>query len=235
MSTSATENSAKKNFKKTLAIGALAGAVTLTGVMAFFTDRVDTSVQATAGTVDLVLDANWSDVVNLNPGDKVDMSYSIQNDGNKSVDVRERIVVKSSVAMDTAEQAEFEVFAASDVEQDASGAYVPKDGATPIATNDARVVSTDDTRITYELTEYTLNGTGFGAEIEDGINQTAKDSSYVLIFKREAKNAFQGATVNVELVAEAKQHRNTNDDTWTVVSTDNIVTGGESVNVVPER
>lgn len=236
MTTSSMENSSsKKNLKKALAVGALAGAVTLTGVMAYFTDRVDTSVQGTAGTVDLTLDANWTDIANLNPGDKVDMSYTIQNDGNKSVDVRERIVVKSSVAMDTANQAEFEIYAASDVEQDTNGAYVPKTGATPIATDADRVVSTDDTSITYQLSEYTLNGTGVGAETEPGITETSKDSSYVLVFDREAKNAFQGASVNVELVAEAKQHRNTGSDTWDVVSTDSITAGGESIEVVPER
>lgn len=230
-----TENPSKKNFKRTLAVGALAGAVTLTGVMAYFTDRVNNSVQATAGTVDLALDADWTDVANLNPGDMIDLSYTIQNDGNKSVDVRERIVVKSSMAMDTEDQAQFEIYAASDVEQDASGAYVPKTDATPIATDADRVVSTDNTSIRYNLDEYTLNGTGTAAETEDGINETSKDSSYVLVFDREAKNAFQGATVNVELVAEAKQHRNTNDDTWNVISTDSITAGGETIEVVPAK
>lgn len=235
MTTQSVESTSKKNLKRSLMVGALAGAVTLTGVMAYFTDRVDTSAHGTAGTVDLTLDANWADVVNLNPGDKIDMDYTIHNDGNKSVDVRERIIVKSSVAMDTENQAEFEVYAASDVEQDANGAYIPKTDATPIAIDADRVVSADDTSITYELAEYTLNGTGTGAETEDGITETSKDSSYVLVFDRDAKNAFQGATVDVELVAEAKQHRNTGADTWDVVSTDNITAGGESINVVPER
>ncbi len=235
MTTSSVENPSKKNFKKTLLVGALAGAVTLTGVMAYFTDRLNTSVGATAGTVDLALDANWEDVTNLNPGDRLDLSYTVQNDGNKSVDVRERIIVKSSVAMDTDNQAQFEVYASSDVEQDTNGAYVPKDGATPVATDADRVVSTDNTSITYNLAEYTLNGTGTGAETEDGITETSKDSSYVLVFDREAKNAFQGASVNVELVAEAKQHRNTDSDTWDVISTDSITAGGEALDVVPEN
>lgn len=233
--TASTQETTKKNTKKAVIAGSLAGAMALVGAFAFFTDRVDVSTQATAGTVDLALNANWTDVANFNPGDIADLSYTIQNDGNKSVDVRERIVVKSSVAMNAADQAEFEVYRAADVEQDAGGAYVPKYGAEPITNGEDRIVSDDNMSIIYEIQQYTLNGTGENAETEDGITETAKDSEYVLVFKDAAKNAFQGADVSVDLVAEAKQHRNTNDDTWSVISTDSVNIGGEALDVVPER
>lgn len=233
--TTSTQETSRKNTKKAVIAGSLAGAMALVGAFAFFTDRVDTSVQATAGTVDLALNSGWTDVANFNPGDMADLSYSIQNDGNKSVDVRERLVVKSSVAMDTADQAEFEIYRAVDVEQDANGAYVPKYGAEPVTNGEDRIVSDDNTSITYEIQEYTLNGTGENAETEDGIDETAKDSEYVLVFKDAAANTFQGADVSVDLVAEAKQHRNTGDDTWAVISTDSVSVGGGTIDAVPER
>lgn len=228
-------NPPKKNMKKAVVAGSLAAAIAAAGTIAYFTDRVDTSAQATAGTVDIALDANWSDVANFNPGDKVDIGYTIQNDGNKSVDIRERIVVKSSVAMDTADQAEFEVYKAADVEQDAYGAYIPKDGAEPVTTGAERSVSDDQTQITYEIAEYVLNGTGENAETEDGISVSENESDYVLVFKAGAANAFQGANASVDLVAEAKQHRNTGEDTWAEISTESVTIGGAAVDVVPER
>ena len=230
-----TSTTTSKNKKRALAMGALAGAAAITGTLAFFTDRLETNMEATAGTVDLALDANWSDVANFNPGDKADIGYTISNEGNKSVDVRERIVVNSDVAMDASTQAEFEIYKAADVEQDAAGAYVPKSGAEPIATGADRIVSDDNKNITYELNQYTLNGVGTAAEEEAGIDTNVNESDYVLVFKGGSDNDFQGAHVDVELVAEAKQHRNTNDDTWAAVATEQIQVGGLDMNVVPER
>ena len=214
---------------------ALAGALILAGSMAYFTDREQADVTATAGTVDLTLTESWADVSNFNPGDTADFSYRISNDGNKSVDVRETIVLKSSVAMDAADQAEFELYHAGDVEQAANGAFVAKDGAEPITTGANRVVSTDSKTIKYVVDEYVLNGTGAAAEEEVGVTDVEKETDYVLIFRDDASNAFQGAELTVDLMAEAKQHRNTNDDTWDTVSTESITIGGQDVNAVPTK
>ena len=69
MSTMITESSAKRK-KMALAAGTLAGVIALSGTFAYFTDRVQSNATATAGTVDLVLDTNWVDNDNYNPGDK---------------------------------------------------------------------------------------------------------------------------------------------------------------------
>lgn len=230
-----TEKQPMSNKKKAVLAGSLAGLMAIGGTFAFFTDRVETNANATAGTVDLSLTESWADVANFNPGDKADLNYTIHNDGNKSVDVRERIVVHSSVAMNTANQAEFEVYKASDVEPDGNGAYKPKSGAQPITTGADRIISNDKHSITYEIAEYTLNGTGNVAEVEDGINAISHESKYVLVFKDSAANVFQGAEVTVDLVTEAKQHRNTGDDTWDVVSSESLTAGGQALNVVPVR
>jgi len=235
IASSTEDQTSKKNVKKAVLAGSLAAAIAAAGTAAFFTDRVETSADATAGTVDINLTSAWADVENFNPGDKADIGYSIANSGNKSVDVRERIVVKSSVAMDTADQAEFEVYKAADVEQDANGAYIPKAGAEPVTSGADRVVSDDNTSITYNIAEYTLNGTGENAETEDGITATENASDYVLVFKGSSSNEFQGAEASIDLVTEAKQHRNTGVDTWTEISTESVTVGGSSIDVVPVR
>ena len=233
MTTTAEQTSKTK--KKTLAAGVLAGFCALAGTFAYFTDRVETSATAKAGTVDIALDENWTDVSNFNPGDKADLDYQISNDGNKSVDVRERLVVTSSVALNPAAQAEFEIYKAADVEQDAAGAYVPKADAKPVTTDAKRIVSGDNKSITYVLPEYTLNGTGANAETEAGVADTDHSANYVLVFKGASSNAFQDADATVSLLAEAKQHRNTNGDTWTTVSSESITLGNGSVDAVPAR
>lgn len=233
MTTTAEQTS--KNKKKALAAGAIAASCILAGTVAYFTDRVETSATAKAGTVDLALDANWANVANFNPGDKADLDYQVSNDGNKSVDVRERLVVTSSVALDTAAQAEFEIYKAIDVEQDAAGAYVPKADAKPVTDGAKRIVAGDSKSITYVLPEYTLNGTGANAETESGVTDTNHATDYVLVFKGASSNAFQDADVEVSLLAEAKQHRNTNSDTWATVSSESVTFGNGNVNAVPAR
>ncbi len=226
-----------KTKKGKLAIGAsvLTGALILAGSMAYFTDRADLAASATAGTVDLAVTESWSDVSNFAPGDIADFSYTISNDGNMAVDVRETIALHSSVGMDTATQAEFEMYHLGDVEQDQSGAYMPKAGALPIASDEDRIVSNDGKTIKYMIDEYTLNGTGADAEIVDGITATSNGTDYVLLFKDGAANTFQGSQVSIELLAEAKQHRNTDSDAWTTIATESVSIGGEIHQAVPAK
>ena len=225
----------KSKTVKTVGASALAGALILAGSMAYFTDRETASVKATAGTVDLALTEAWADVSNFNPGDKADFGYTISNDGNKSVDIRETIVLTSSVAMDAATQAEFELYHATDVEKAANGSYVPKTGTNPITTGADRIVSSDSKSIKYVIDEYTLNGVGNNAEKETGISATSKTSDYVLVFRNTSGDAFQGSELKVDLLAEAKQHRNTNSNTWQTVSTESLTLGTTGVKAVPSR
>lgn len=233
--TATVQDSSKKNTKRSLMVGSLAGLMALTGVFAFFTDREQADISAKAGTVDVTLTADWQNVTRFNPGDKFDLDYEVGNVGNKSVDVRERLVVKSTKAMNTADQAEFEIYRAADVYQNASGHFVPKPGAQPVKVGGNRIVSNDKTAITYELDQYTLNGVGAAAEVEAGVSVTAKASDYVLVFKESSLNKYQATEITVDLIAEAKQHRNTGKDTWTTISTDSVTVGGGSVQVVPKR
>lgn len=213
----------------------LAGALFLAGTTAYFTDREEVNVSVTTGSVDLAVDAAWQDAELFKPGDGADLHYTVANHGNIAIDVREKIVIKSTVPMAEDNQAEFEVYDAKDLVVDETGAYVPVEGATPITDGVDRVFSNDQTVITYSLDEYALNGDGEGAEVVEDIMDTTKARDYVLVFDVAATNDFQDAGVTVELLAEAKQHSNTDADTWKVIETETVTIGGNNINAVPKK
>ena len=225
----------KKQKAKVAAATALTGALLATGSLAYFTDRVETDASATAGTVDIALSSNWQDVANFNPGDIADLSYEISSVGNKSIDVREKFVITSDTVLTDAAQSEFEIYARADVTQDSNGAYLPNPGAEPISIGEDRIVGQNGKTITYVLDEYTLNGSGENAEVEDGISATEKESEFVLVFNKDAVNDYQGAEVSVNYLAEAKQHRNTGADTWAEIANESVSLGGETADAVPSR
>lgn len=185
----------------------------LVGSFAFFTDRADADATATAGNINLVftdtslaaestgdnvqaIDNVWTagklvvDGGVLNPGDVIDMDYKVANTGNKSIDVKQQIVLTSSVAL-TADAEEYTI-------------TVGGQNITPVKSNENKT-------LTYELEEIVLNGS---IETEDGVSVTEQEYEIAMEFDRLAKNAFMDSTVTVELDIQAKQHRNTTDADW---------------------
>lgn len=206
-------NSQKRNsISKVLAVTCI-GALMI-GSFAFFTDRADANATAKAGNIDLVFtdmsnfaehkvasqtngytDSKvWTDgklVADgdiMNPGDNFDLGYKVANAGNKSIDVKQQIVLTSSVALTDAAE-EYKVVIAGQT-------------ITPVK-------SDDDTTLTYELAEIVLNG----SVEEDGTSDEQEYDVY-LAFDRLAKNKFMNSTVTVELDIQAKQHRNTTSADW---------------------
>ena len=111
---------------------AISGTFLLGSTLSYFTDRTDTVVQGTAGSlriqlipdVDLTGDDGYGTLI---PGDGRRVNFRIPNKGNKSLDLKETIKLTSSVPMtNTGQQAEFDLYKTSDIERDASGAYFPK-------------------------------------------------------------------------------------------------------------
>lgn len=210
--------------------------------LAYFTDNAVTSAQGTAGTVAVemdsdinLLDAQGMDI--LNPGDKRDGSFKITNSGNKSIDVRTTLALTAldhegnalAFTGDAATQSEFDIYLASDVELVEGRGYMPKDGATPV-----EVKSIDGNVITYILPEYSLNGNSDKydeVETIDGVEAFANDYDFVVVFKGEAGNEWQDATITLDLVVEAKQHENTQAG-WDVVAQETITQGSISKDVV---
>lgn len=202
------------------------------GTFAFFTDRVQAKAQAKAGTLELALtDIATGNNEKMKPGVGCTVDFTLSNKGNKSADVKEILVLRSPVAM-TAGAEEFDLYKATDVTLDANGKTTVKAGAKPVA---ARSVSTDKKSITYTIPEFILNGTGTDAETETGAVGVSKSSAYVLVFKNTAGNAFQGISVTLDYMAQAKQHRNTNNATWSTVMSESITFAGNSTPAVPEK
>lgn len=202
------------------------------GSFAFFTDRIESEVDATAGTLKLEFTGiTTSKTTGFKPNEGITLDFTLSNKGNKSADVLEVLVVSSSKPMTKgANPAEFEIYAASDVEL-TDGIATIKNSATPLS---VRSMSADNKQITYELPQFTLNGTGAGAETEDGISATSKKSSYVLVFNKAASNNYQGTELTLYYEAQAKQHRNTNDDTWNLIQTETVnFAGNDGHAVVP--
>lgn len=203
------------------------------GTFAFFTDRIQAQAKATAGTLELALtDIATGSSTKMRPGNGCTVDFTLSNLGNKSADVKEVLVLRSPVAM-TAGAEEFDLYLASDVTLAADGKVTVKAGKSPVA---ARAVSTDRMSITYTIPEFILNGTGGDeAETEPNVTSNAKSSAYVLVFKGTADNAFQGITVTLDYMAQAKQHRNTDSNTWTTVMSETITFAGNSTSAVPEK
>jgi len=230
----------KKLLAIVLAVVTLVSATALS--LAYFTDYELATASATAGTLDIELAETWNNSnpnrENTKPGDIFDLDYTITNKGNKSADVRETFVIRSSVALNTSAP-EFQIYFADDVQQIADGTYAPKAGKSAIV---AGKLSNSNKTITFSLKEFTIDGTGTAAETGDAsastngctVSQNVMTGNYVILFSNAASNSFQGVDVTIDYLAEAKQHRNTGADTWAVVAKESITFAGGSVNAVPE-
>lgn len=222
----------KKKISSLLAIACVASLVV--GSLALFTDRIQANTEATAGTLDLDLNGSFlaSKTSNFKPGESIDVTYTLSNEGNKSADVKEILVLTVDKKLtDTSGVAELELYTA--------------DGNAVLATDTKRVFAASDnkTTITYYLDEFILNGTGTGAEIDvpdvDGVDESVKAGAFKIVFATgSASNALQGAVIKLDYLAQGKQHRNTNADTWETLVVANDVTlanSGLSFDAVPAK
>ena len=240
-----------KNKRVKFAVAAIAASLILMigATLAIFTDYKLGSATGTAGTVEIDIDdANFSlldpdgkDI--FNPGDGRLVNAKVSNIGNKSVDLRQTL----TVTMEAKNAAEFTalpddattpmgwvLYAKSDCTEDANGNWVPNSGAEPIAPDSFTDNGDGTATAVYVLDEIVLNGTGTVAEIEPGVSITYTSGDYVLVMLLESDNSYQGAIVSLDLLAEAKQHRNTSDiDDWTDYQTATTKIGGADVPVVP--
>jgi len=190
---------------------------------AYFSDRVTGTVDTTAGTLNLdITEFNVSQATGLKPGTGIAVDITLSNVGNKSADVLETLVLTSSKAM--SETPEFELYPASDVII-TNGVATLKDDAEPLS---VRTINYTRTQITYKISEFILDGTGVGAEIEPGSLGSSKTAHYILFFRPGVSNDFQGVDLLLDYEAQAKQHRNTNSDTWEVVKSQTVDFAGDS-------
>lgn len=233
----------KKRKKKLVAASALvlAGLLAVGGSLAYFTDREVTTANGTAGSLDLSVD---SDGVNLldkdglnifNPGDLRRVNYSVSENGNKSVDVRETILLTAKAADGktlnfTEDQPGVELY---DLALPDDG-IIPADAKT-VATGDNRQVDTEKKSVLYHTDEYVLSGNKDKGEAEEDSDANKRSHAYTLYFSKDADNSWQGSTVTMEVLVEGKQHRNTQGK-WDTIADDTFVfSNGISQKAVPGK
>ena len=227
----------RKLFKNKVSIVAVIVAVALVlgSTMAYFTDYVTTSTKGTAGTVAIDLASNINFLNDegldiLNPGDQRDAGFDVTNMGNKSIDVRETIALTAfdrdgqpmAFTGDAASQSEFDLYLRDDVSFVEGYGYQPNADAQPL-----QVKSIDGNVITYVTPEYSLNGNSDEydeVETVDGVDSFVKENDYVLVFKGEAGNAWQAASIVMDVIVEAKQHENTASG-WDIVASEQVSHG----------
>ena len=234
----------KRKYKITAML--LAFILIFSATLALFADRASTEAEGTVGSVQLsdidlsgkLLDEDGKNI--LNPGDMRDLSFTVTNEGNMSVDVRETIVLRAfdeegnPISFSNGNQAEFEIYHRNDVVANQYGSYSPKPGAQPLSSK-----LLQGNKITYSPVRYILNGNESEnpREIETGIISDSKTNDYVLVYKGETDNNWQGSQLYVSALVEAIQHRNTDDENnkWQTISTKTITFGAENVLVVPQH
>lgn len=186
-------------------------------------DKYDPEQNPGTAMDDWIEDLNATALANLNPGDRIKLCYGVSNNGKLAVDARETIVVRSSEPL-TDGALELQLVNGT-AQKDTNGAYEVTGSVVPTS------VSADKKTITYRLDPYSVKGSAADAESVEGITSTSHSSNYNIVFNKAASNTYQGITVTVDYMVEAKQH--TPGDTWAVVATDSISFGGADTPVVP--
>lgn len=181
----------------------------------------------------------------IEPGDIVDLDYTIENGGPGAMDVRETFVLHSTVALSDRDMYDAAVKANGGA--DVADKYAPEYWLFKAATADAngafgyygstqidgvKVTKIDEQTYKFEVPAFILNGTSEDMSAVGGVD--SKDLQYKLVFDKYARNQFQGSTVEVDYLVEVKQH--TYDDPskgWTEIATVDITLGTVPVKAVP--
>lgn len=240
----------KKKVTGAVALAA-AGVMALGGVSMLFTDHADVSGKATAGKLAVeVTGTNLTDgdfsaqlknndfatkgIDNLNPGDAVQISYSIENAENKAMRANDTLTV--TVTPDEAMMADQTKTIA-----DLYGEFADKSavhlvtgekgvGTTVITNTDPDAADykttvafpdtglklvdsyvTEDNKnivLVYQGDEVNLDGVGDNAELL-GDSKTSSDRQYTLYFDETAGNEWQGSKVSIGSTITAVQYANT--------------------------
>lgn len=192
------------------------------GAMSYFTDykSADTT-QTHAGTVEAELNLKTKDLTNglgiINPGDVTPFNFTITNTGEKSIDVKPVITVKSDKAMNP-DDMEFKI-----VKENKA------DGTETLIDVVGRVeMSNENKTATYTITDSAIAGSVEKDQDKDGATEASKDYNYYFAFDEDAKNNMQGAKLDITVEMYAKQHRNTEadhakDSDWTSIVEEKVV------------
>lgn len=161
------------------------------GAISYFTDykSADTT-QTHAGTVEATLDLQTKDLDGalgiINPGDVTPFNFVITNTGEKSIDVKPVITIKSDRAMNP-DDMEFKL-----VKENKA------DGTETLIDTVGKVVMSEGNKVaTYTITDSPLAGSVENDQSTDGATENSKTYNYYFAFDEDAKNNMQGATLDV--------------------------------------
>ena len=243
-----------KNKRLKFAIAAIIACIALLigATLAYFTDRALSTATGTAGTVKIKIDdAQFSlinpngTIDNFNPGDGRLIKAPVENLGNKSVDIRQsfkitmipaNLTVFTALPNDPTNPMGWAIYTLSNCTLDAgTGNYVVNSGATPIAIPTVTTNSGGSITLSYLVpTDVVLNGVGTNAETESGVTIAKTSNTFVVAMMPGSDNSYQGATVKLDVLAEAKQHRNTASVSWaSLQQASTTISSGTGINVVP--
>ena len=169
----------------------------LMGAFSYFTDYQTKTLQASAGTLELSMTDATEDLTNgltiLNPGDANELTFTANNIGEKSMDVKAVITVTANQAMSE-----------SDYQY-----KLTKDGSSLNGT-----LSSDKKSVVYTIDDVVLNGS-----VEKDGDSTSYKYDYLFEMDADADNTWQNSDVEVTIELFAKQHRNTDglSSDWTAI------------------
>ena len=239
---------------KFAAAATVAALILLIGAsLAYFTDNTQGTATGTAGTVKISMATNFSLLNkdgkdNFNPGDGRLVEATITNDGNKSVDIHQTYVLTmeptapattfTALPDDATTPMGWALYAVSDCTLDSTtGNYTVNSGKTPLAAASPGWTANQDGTFSASFvvpTDIVLDGTGANAEVEAAANgKTDYSGEYVLVFIPASDNSYQAATITLDLLVEAKQHRNTDGIAWTDLAIQTVTFAGGETDVVP--
>ena len=174
-----------------------------------------------------------------------DLTFSVSNNGTKSVRTRQTILIKITKGDETLNPDAFyladdsRAVEISDWDQ-VSKSYVDADGNEVSSPEEAEAIK-------YVIISDVFDGLnnpgefGDNAEVEDAATvkedngEVTKQYTYALAMAKNSKNIYQDAIVDIDVVVEAMQFRNTTGDDWQVISTEHVSgSTGIAVDAVPE-
>lgn len=177
----------------TLGLAAVATVGVLGGTLAYFTDYDSKDLTVKPGTLQMEIADATTDLTNgltiINPGDSNPLTFTVNNTGEKSMDIKAVMTVKAPQAFNEDDH-EFKITTPEGVELNGE-------------------LSKDKQTITYTIDDVALAGSIEKDESLDGSTKTSHKYDYKFAMDEDAKNSWQNATSDVKIEVFAKQHRNT--------------------------
>lgn len=179
-----------------------------------------------------------------------DLTFTVANNGTKSIRTRQTLIItcKQLVEVTSPESEEPEM---EEVTLDPSYLSLLIEEGTEIGSKEGLgkkvYVMSDESELTpeeyaaldedseltvvaikYQLTPDIFDGVGESAEIEDVSTVKNEDDvaeklyTYKLKMDKDTPNAYQGATVSIDVIIEAMQYRNTANSDWETMTTQTV-------------